>query len=67
MNIGNGMTHSMQEEADRAKNGSNFAFKSSVGITIDVSDADGQGDSQGGTGGNRLYRRVRMSDYMCIT
>ncbi len=60
------MTHSTLGAVTRATNGSNSAFKSSVGTTTDVFGADDQGDSQGEVVGSHLCQPVRMLDCMCI-
>jgi hypothetical protein len=52
--------------ADRAKNGSNSAFKFSAGTTTAVFDADGQDVFQDEANGNLSCRQVRTLDYTCI-
>jgi hypothetical protein len=60
------MTRSMLVAADRAKNGSNSAFKFSAGTTTAVFDADGQDVFQDEANGNLSCRQVRTLDYTCI-
>ena len=60
------MISSMLEAAGKAKSGSDSEAKPYAGITTDAFNADDQGDSQSGVGGNHSYRLVRTLDCMCI-